>query len=285
MHAAASCPLCGRRLGDAEVVHLEPDRFERAVKIPAEGYARAWRRCTGCAALVNVQRPEDAAVLDRMASNYYEVDLGTGIGAKFEKVMALPQQQSDNAGRVQRVADACRRFLPAGGGPALAIDVGAGTGVFLSCFLPAIGHGWQAVAIEPDPLAAAHLRSLAQFDVIEGLFDKSLSLEPADLITFNKVIEHIREPRPVLEAAVARMKPDGLVYVEVPDALTAICCEPRDNILGALHKHIYEPETLAALLRGVGLATLKVVRLREPSGKYTVYAFACRADRYRRNVK
>jgi SAM-dependent methyltransferase len=261
------------------LVHTLPDRFERAAGIAVEGYRRAWRRCPCCAALVGVQRPEDEAALARLTSSYYEIDLGTGIRVKYDKVLALPPERSDNAGRVRRVADACRKWLPKRE-HAVAIDIGAGTGVFLSRFLPAMGEGWQGIAIEPDPLAAAHLDELGRFQVIAALFDGDLELPNADLVTFNKVVEHIAEPTGVLTLAADRLKPDGVVYVEVPDTLTAAHRPPEDNILGALHKHLYEPETLAALLRRAGFAVLEVARIVEPSGKLTVYAFACRSDSY-----
>lgn len=280
MHADVACRLCGCRLGEALLIHTQPDRFERSAGVPADNYRRAWRRCSHCAALINVQRPEDEAALGHLTASYYEVDLGTGIRAKFDKVMALPPALSDNAGRAQRVADACWRWRRVQSERAVAIDIGAGTGVFLSRFLPLAGAAWQGIAIEPDPLAAAHLRELGRFDVVAAQFDGSLTLPQADLMTFNKVIEHIADPLPVIQLAAARMKPNGLLYVEVPDAMTATRRSPEDNILGALHKHLYEPESLAGLLRRAGFVALEVTRIVEPSGKLTVYAFACRADAY-----
>ena len=276
----AFCPLCDGQLGEAVLVHTEPDRFERAVGVSADGYRRAWRRCPSCAAVIDVQRPEDKAALDSLASGYYEVDLGTGIQAKYDKIMALPPHQSDNAGRVERVADACRRLAAGQESDALVVDVGAGTGVFLARFLPTMGNAWRGVAIEPDPVAAAHLRNLNRFEVIPTVFGADIKLPPADLITFNKVVEHIAEPRPALEKAAARLKPGGLIYVEVPDALSVSHCSPQDNILGALHKHLYEPETLAMLLRRCGFLTLEAARIVDPSGKLTVFAFGCRANDY-----
>jgi len=279
------CRLCGDRLGEAALVHTQPDRFERAAGIAADGYRRAWRRCPTCAALIDVQRPEDEAALERLTSSYYEVDLGSGIQAKFDKVMALPAHQSDNAGRVARIADAWRRLTAARESDALVIDVGAGTGVFLARFLATAGAGWKGVAIEPDPIAAEYLQKLDRFEVISALFGPDLDLPLADLITFNKVVEHIADPRPVLENAATRLKPGGLIYVEVPDAQTAHHRPPGDNILGALHRHLYEPETLAMLLRRCGLVTLEVARIVDPSGKLTVFAFAHRAEDYGEKVR
>lgn len=275
-HARVTCRLCGGEVGQVCLSHTQPDRFERAALIPAEGYMRVWRRCQSCAALMNVQRPEDENRLEHLTASYYEVDLGSGIKAKYDKVMALPAGQSDNAGRVGRVLDACERHLPAGS--LTVLDVGAGTGVFLSRFLKKAEGRWRGIAIEPDPMAAEHLRSLERFQVVEGKLDEVTDLPPVNLITFNKVIEHIPFPLPVLKAAMTRMRPDGLIYVEVPDALTADRRPPDDNILGALHKHLYEPESLARLLRLAGFVPLEIARIVEPSGKLTVFGFASRLE-------
>ena len=49
---------------------------------------------------------------------------------------------------------------------------------------------------------------------------------------------------------------------------------PDDNILGALHCHLYDPVSLAVLLSRAGLATLRIERVFDPSGKITMTAFA-----------
>lgn len=232
-------------------------------------------------ALVGVQIPEHARALSALASNYYEVDLGNQIGAKYARIMALPASRSDNAGRVARVLDACARHaMGEPGRTKVAVDVGGGTGVFLAKLLSVAGGGWRGVAVEPDPLAVAHLRSLGLFDVRASRFHASLDLPEADLLTLNKVIEHVEDPLPMLTLAARGLAPYGLAYVEVPDALTAVHRPPEDNILGALHRHLYEPGTLAQLLQRAGLVVLEVRRIVEPSGKLTVYAFAARGDTY-----
>ncbi len=60
----------------------------------------------------------------------------------------------------------------------------------------------------------------------------------------------------------------------VPDALTARYRAPEDNILGALHKHLYEPESLAVMLRRAGFVVLEVSRVLDQSRKLTVYGLA-----------
>jgi SAM-dependent methyltransferase len=275
-HADVSCRLCGGVLGEPLLVHTEPDRFEVTVGIAAQNYQRCWRRCVACDVVQDVQDAENEHRLDSLSASYYEVDLGKNLRSRFDHVMSMPAVSSDNAGRVARVCEVverlqkerCRRHV---------IDIGAGLGVFLTRFLPQAGSDWHGTAIEPDPNAAAHLRSLALFGVIEAIFtgDES-NIAAADLITLNKVVEHIPHPQPLLEACNRKLTEDGILYVEVPDEWTIGRRPANDNILGALHKHLYSPLSLTRLIERAGLTVLRVGRVFEPSGKITVFAFSGR---------
>jgi SAM-dependent methyltransferase len=270
------CRLCGGALGEPLLVHRERDRFEAAVGIEAANYRRCWRRCASCDVVQDVQDAANERKLDELSASYYEVDLGSDLRPKFDRVMLMPDGSSDNAGRVARVwefLERCQAEMRA----RHAIDIGAGLGVFLALFLPKAGANWRGTAIEPDPNAAAHLRSLAMFDVNEAVFTAESRVATADLITLNKVVEHIPRPQPLIEACGSRLTKDGVLYVEVPDEWTIGRRPANDNILGALHKHLYGPLSLTRLIERAGLTVRRVGRVFEPSGKITVFAFADRS--------
>jgi SAM-dependent methyltransferase len=224
--------------------------------------------------------PEESALrLSALRAAYYEVDfMGSDIGEKYLRVMSMPAGQSDNAGRVARVTDFVRRWS---GAPARSrvMDIGAGTGVFLSRLVDQTAGAWQCLGVEPDPRAAAHLRQLEKFAVVEAMYLGQPELRGFNLVTLNKVLEHIEQPLPFLLQVVQSLVPDdGLLYVEVPDKLTTRLRSPQDNILGALHCHLYDPTSLGYMLRRAGLELLCVNRVAEPSGKLSVYAFAAPAE-------
>jgi len=272
-----SCPLCSAPLGGTLLVISEPDRFERAGGVSEAGYRRVWRECTGCRAAIDCLPPASAACWDNLATHYYEIDFGGGsLRGKYDRVMAFPPERSDNAGRVERI----RSVL--GDVPRRALDIGAGLGVFLSAFLR---DDWQGVAVEPDPLAAGHLRSLGRCHVVEGLFHGQPELAGFGLVTLNKVIEHIADPKPLLrDAAGALDQPKGVLYVEVPDRLTIGRRPPSDNILGSAHRHLHTPDSLARLLADCDLVPWRVERVVEPSGKITVFAFASTREAFSARV-
>ena len=205
-------------------------------------------------------------------TNYYEVEEAVeSMTTKFDRIMALPLEQSDNRQRVARVAAAMDRWLPASASRTV-VDVGSGMGVFLAALTQS--PGWQGLAIEPSQRACEHLRRVGGFRVHEGLFSVQLGLSGYDLITFNKVIEHIRQPQSVLLAARTAVAPHGMIYVEVPHRLSVFCHPPEHFILGALHHHLCSVPALARLLEECGWSTLEAGTVYEPSGKVTAFAFA-----------
>lgn len=271
-----TCAICGGSLSHLLLEISAPDRFERHCGISETGYVRRWLECAACGAATNVLPPASADALQAMRSSYYEVDFAADdIGAKYWKVMSLPPEKSDNWGRVNRIVDFLSRWQPTGQ-PRRVLDIGAGTGVFLSRFLDAAPAPWHAVGVEPDPIAANHLRSLGRFEVVENLFQGQPDLRDFDLVTLNKVLEHIGEPLSLLRSVASALSPGmSVLYVELPDKLTIDRRPPEDNILGALHYHLYDPGSVAYLLREAGFEALCIERIVEPSGKISIFAFAC----------
>lgn len=275
-----TCALCLGELNRLALMHDRPDRFELAMGIPAEGYRRSWQVCDTCGSATNQHPHATSERLSAMGTAYYEVDFAGGpLRPKFDRVMSLPLSQSDNAGRVTRVLDALDRFGPAQASPIRLIDIGAGLGVFGARLLGEArtrGRSVTCTLYEPDPKAAEHLRSLEGLDIVEGLFSAATAKTGAQIITMNKVLEHIRAPLGVLKDIAACLHPaEGFSYIEVPDVATIGNRPPEDHILGALHHHLYSPVGLSLLLRRAGLETLLINRIVEPSGKLSVYAFAC----------
>jgi SAM-dependent methyltransferase len=273
------CALCAGQDARELLLIDQPDRFEQSIGVVHHGYTRRWVECQQCGVATNVLPEESALRLAALRAAYYEVDfMGSDIGEKYRRVMSMPAGQSDNAGRVARVMDFVRRWSGAPAQPRV-MDIGAGTGVFLSRLVDQTAGAWQYLGIEPDPRAAAHLRQLEKFAVVEAMYLGQPELRGFNLVTLNKVLEHIEQPLPFLLQVVQSLVPDdGLLYVEVPDKLTTRLRSPQDNILGALHCHLYDPTSLGYLLRRAGLELLCVNRVAEPSGKLSVYAFAAPAE-------
>lgn len=284
---ARTCDICGCVVGRILLTHTIPDRFERALGVSEQGYRRSWAECECCGSAMNLQPEATLKALDALGTAYYEVDFPDGdLRCKFDKVMALSPEKSDNAGRVRRNLDAMILYGPPAQEQLRCLDIGSGLGVFPALFSKAAaerGRMCTFTLYETDDKAAALLRSIGGFSVIQGLFDPKDVKNPVHLLTLNKVLEHVRKPIELLKQAAQAVDPEaGIVYVEVPDVLTAQMRPAGDNILGALHHHIYTPAGLALALHRAGLEVLQVERIVEPSGKLTVFAFAAHVPLMRR---
>lgn len=104
------------------------------------------------------------------------------------------------------------------------LDVGAGDGAFAATVRDA-GH--ELVCVEPDPvcrerIAAKGLRAFAGTaeelpDVPDELPDELRKESMFDAVTLLHVLEHTRDPAGALRSAFARVRPGGLLVVEVPN--------------------------------------------------------------------
>jgi hypothetical protein len=276
-----SCVLCGG--GRLEKVVLEirqPDRFERAAGITATECHRAWVRCEHCGGLTNVRLDRWEAAIAAITQSYYAIDFaGASLETRFRQVLDLTDGKSDNRQRVHRVRKYAESWF---GGVSIPeslrlLDIGAGLGVFLHAFLEK-NPCWFGWALEPDPTAAQHLRNVAdgRFKVLESTLEDLQDGQPVyQLCSLNKVLEHVAHPLEFL-CRVAKLIDvcSGVLYLEVPDYWTVGNRDSSDNILGALHHHLYGIRSLSIVLQRAGLVPLKVERLTEPSGKIIVYAFA-----------
>jgi hypothetical protein len=274
----ANCPVCGGDKYNQLLKITHPDRFELSLGISENCYERKWVECSECGVALNILPDISREKLESLRASYYEVDfMGSCVDEKYTKVMAMPARQSDNVGRVKRVINFSRQWF---GGQYIprVMDIGAGTGVFLSRLVDETGGQWECLGLEPDPNAANHLRKVGKFTVVEAMFDGQSELHGYNIITLNKVLEHIENPKLFLQKVVKSLNSkNAFLYIEVPDKSTTYLRPANDNILGSLHCNLYDPFSLSRLIQQVGLEVLSLNRISEPSGKLTVYAFAALA--------
>lgn len=277
---AFNCNVCGATGSGSSLLKIrQPDRFERAMNVSNDNYERAWVLCGGCGAAVNLMSAESLQVVHELEQSYYEIDLNgkDGLIEKYNRVMALPDDQSDNKQRVRRVLD---MFFPdASLKKTIQIcDIGSGLGVFLSELIPELENcefkNVRATGIEPDPVAFEFLNDLSLFEVRSGLFPDVVHEELFDLITLNKVLEHIEEPLSLIESCSKHLVWSGGLYIEVPCITNAWLKEAGDDSLGCLHRNLYSIESVCRLLSLSGMTPVKAERFSEPSGKISVYVYA-----------
>jgi len=262
---AEACRFCG---GEQHFIarYDAPPKGETDFGISP--YRRSLWQCGRCGHVINLYGFDLEATLYQGA--YAEATYGKQMRTTFAKIMALPPKRSDNRQRVTRINLFCDTMGWSGARSCL--DVGSGLGVFPAAMRQ---NGWVCTALDPDPMATAMIKSLAGVEVLTGDFMIVDTPGRFDLVSFNKVLEHVREPVAMLTRTKAFLTPRGAVYVELPDGEAALAdAGPDREEFFVEHFDAYSAASIALLIRTAGFDTLSIERIREPSGKYTLRVFA-----------
>jgi SAM-dependent methyltransferase len=262
-----SCPLCGSdRLVTAFRYDAPPPGETHFDLGEGQRYEREYRRCVLCGHFVGVHDLDLAGLYEGeyMDSTY----AGERLRETFERIMSLPPEGSDNLQRVDRIL----RFWSdrRGGSPGTLLDVGSGLGVFPARMKEA---GWTCTAVDPDPRSVRHAAEVVDVKAVQADFNTADDLGRFDLVTFNKVLEHIDDPVAMLARARSVQGDGGLVYVEVPDGEVAAADGPEREEFFVEHVHVFSAASLALLSARAGFSLQALERIREPSTKYTLVAF------------
>ncbi len=247
---------------------------ETDFRIPPQEYRRAIYRCGACSVYLNAHA-YDLDALYRGA--YNRATYAGNLRVPYDRIMALPEGKSDNKPRVRRVHEFCRaRGWEPAESPVL--DVGSGLAVFAG----ELGKlGYPCYCLDPDPTSARHAVEFAgAVDAHAGTLEDYVPPCAPRLVTLNKVLEHVADPRRLLRRAASLIAKGGALYIELPDGEAALRAAPppeREEFY-IEHYTAFDPRSLAKLLDLCGLKNLETRRVFEPSGKYTIFAFAERSD-------
>jgi 2-polyprenyl-3-methyl-5-hydroxy-6-metoxy-1,4-benzoquinol methylase len=268
----ASCPISGETKARLVFCYEAPPAGEIGFRRPAgESYHReVWQ----FARSNHFVSRHAMSVATDYGGDYVNATYGSdaGLRAAFDRVLALPPERSDNAGRIARVRSFAAAYFGARQNIRL-LDVGAGLGVFPFAVKQC---GWRCTAIDPDQRAVAHMRDHVGVDAVLGDFMSMEDPGQFDIVTFNKVLEHVEDPVAMLRRAGQFLAPGGFVYLELPDGeMAANAGEEREEFF-IEHLHVFSFVSMAMLADRAGFRPIAIERLQEPSTKFTLRAFLVR---------
>ncbi len=137
------------------------------------------------------------------------------------------------------------------------LEVGCASGDNLKPFLEA---GWAVSAIEPNPRLAT-LAAEKGIEVHVGSVDSAhWQSETFDVVLLNHVLEHVYNPRETLEKCAYWLRPQGMLYLEVP-----VFAAPSASLFGRywgdlefpIHLTLLPRNNLLQLLRDTGSVIVK----------------------------
>lgn len=140
------------------------------------------------------------------------------------------------------------------------LDIGCGNGSFL---LRAREMGWEVLGCDPDPHAAEICQSLGLNVCVGNAFSTSYDHSSFDVVTMSHVIEHVSDPRRLLERAYSLLRPGGHIWLAWPN-IHGIGFRMFGTAWFCLHVpfHLCIPSGNIAsdLLRAVGFRQIRFLR-------------------------
>lgn len=214
-------------------------------------------RCRACGLVYATPRAPEEAILGRYTSAYFWNEYLPAVGAPGGTVDPdfFDERHAPMLALLRRHAPGARRLL----------EVGTGAGLFLKS---AERAGWEVCGLELSAEGARFARDRLGLDVRpERAEQMSFPERSFDVAVMFDVIEHLFDPRAVLEATRRALKPGGLLAVSTPnfDALSRFALGEDWAVLSPLeHLYYFTESTLTRFMESAGFVDAKVIR-RYPS--------------------
>lgn len=232
----SACTVCGSAA-------LEP-----SWRIGAYGLAR----CARCTHLF-VSTGLAAGELDHSYESDYYLSDGSETRTGYKDYLANAERRLQ--GFRQRLHELERHISGRGS----ALDFGCAVGLFVKVAAEA---GWDAVGVERSVWAADYGRKHYGLNIVSGSeVDCESFNQRFDLITMWDVLEHLEDPRDVLEKAARWLKPGGVLALNTVEAASL-----GARMAGVHWRHLAPPhhlqyftrQSLKHLLTAVGFRFLEV---------------------------
>ena len=191
-----------------------------------------------------VPLPSEATLQQYYASDYradYHLVFRAPSDEKRQQRLAVAKQ------RLGHVAEFVRPR-------ARVLDFGCGSGEFLEA---CAAVGYFAAGFEPGADYAQYARDIRKLEVQAGRWQDVTFDGTFDAMTSFHVFEHLVDPRAALDRILCWLKPEGVIYLETPNALHGIARKGFASLHFA-HTLGFTRFTMEALGASVGLAPVRV---------------------------
>lgn len=216
-------------------------------------------QCRSCQLIFPQGIPVEAALPVIYPPNYYSFS---------ETANPNPVVMAVRRWMAQRKGETYRALVT--GEVASVIDIGCGDGRLLDILQASCPSGWSYHGIDWGEQAIARVRAKG-YDGRSGdisRMDISDWKDKFDLALMHQLIEHVRDPRQVLERVRSILKPGGVLSVETPDIdawdFRLLSRRYWAGYHIPRHFYIFNRENFCELAREVGFEVVSIVPLVNP---------------------
>ena len=265
-YKSKQCIICSKKKFSKRFEYFKPPKLEIKFNIGKQKYHRYYYECNYCG---HWYGKLNFKLKNLYNSEYNNVTYQGKLKKNFLKVKNLPNKKSDNFFRVLRIKNFSKKLSNKKNKTLL--DIGSGLGIFP---YKASKEGFKCTAFDPDPSACQHIRQNLKIKTLCGNFITKKIKKKFDLVTMNKVIEHVKSPYTMIKKAKKNLNKNGIIYIEVPDAVEASKKGKNREEFFIDHLHVFSKDSLYLLLKKASYKKINIGQILEPSGKFTIYAFA-----------
>jgi SAM-dependent methyltransferase len=239
-----SCPIC--RSTKKTVIYpstLDSEQAEAGVRLDPYAAHYAINRCLGCGLLLS-----NPVLIDSRVKQLYD-------HAETTNVL---EGEEENVRRT--MAGYYRLVQPHLRGRQRMLDVGCDMGFLLDV---AARDGFEELhGIEPNPKARGVAEALPGTVISDKFYeDQDYPPESFDLITLIHVLDHVFDPREILERAWGHLRPGGILLAVVHNvrSLLGLLLGERFPVFNLYHHYFFSKQTLRGLCESAGFDVPDVV--------------------------
>ena len=232
-----------------------------------KNYKRKIMRCKICGHFTAKHRIN---VNEFYKKNYSIISHGKDIRKKFNKLLNL-RSKSDNYRRVKRIISYFKNIKKK---EINLLDVGSGLSIFLYQLKKKVD--WKLVGVEPDINYVRFAKQLKIKVIHSNLKSQMFKKKSFNIVTMNKVLEHVKDPVKFLKIAKNYLSKSGYLYIEVPDGYAASKHKDKKNRqeFNVDHLHVFTKKSLKNCIKLAGLKLITCKNIKEKSNKLSLFAFA-----------
>ena len=201
-------------------------------------------RCDTCRSLFQAPMPDGETLASFYPSGYWREHETVTPFLRLQKIYVEAMLRWDLMGWIGRLG------LPPGGS---VLDLGCSRGDWLALIR---GRGFRVKGIEGDARAAAYARERWDLEVDQlAVGDWKPEPEQWDAITLFHLLEHVPDPRALLEQCRRALKPEGRLLLRIPNIASwqfGLLKQRWKGLEIPRHLVLSPPEALVALLKNQG---------------------------------